>query len=76
MATYAQFYTAGFYSGKPVAACGDRSVIRLDGRVSQLRQETIAEAECRRRGFIAWQLIKGDSLLSAKPITKVVPLYY
>jgi hypothetical protein len=71
MATYAQFY-----SGKPVEACGDRSVIRLDGRVSQLRQETIAEAECRRRGFIAWQLIKGDSLLSAKPITKIVSLYY
>lgn len=69
MKTYAQFFIAGFYSGEPAEACGDRAVIRLDGRMSQLSQETIAEAECRRRGFVAWRLIKGPSLLRAKPIT-------
>jgi hypothetical protein len=76
MKTYVQFFIAGAYSGEPVGACGDRAVVRLDGRLSQLQKETIAEAECKQRGFIAWQLIKGPSLLRAKPITKIVSLYY
>jgi hypothetical protein len=76
MATYAQFFQHALMSGELIEACGDRSVIRLDGRIAQIRQELIAESECLKRGFVAWQLIKGDRLLTAKPITKVVSLYY
>jgi len=76
MATYAQFFHKGVMSDELIEACGDRSVIRLDGRMHQIRQEEVAEKECFKRGYLAWQLIKGDSLLRATPITKVVPLFY
>jgi hypothetical protein len=76
MATYAQFYRKGLLSGEPIEACGDRSIVRLDGRQSQLTHEYIAEQECRKRDYIAWALIRGESLLRAKLVTKIVPLYY
>jgi hypothetical protein len=76
MATYAQFYQKGLLSGEPIEACGDRSIVRLDGRQSQLTHEYIAEQECRKRDYIAWALIKGESLLRAKRVTKIVPLFY
>ena len=76
MKTYAQFYRSSPTTNELIEACGDRSIIRLDGRQSQLTHEYLAEQECRNRGYIAWQLIKGYSLLRAKPITSVVSLYY
>lgn len=76
MATYAQFFHKSVMSDELIEAQGDRSVIRLDGRMHQLRQEEVAEKECFKCGYLAWQLIKGDSLLRATPITKVVPLFY
>ena len=74
--TYAQFFIASLTTGLPIEGCGDRAIIRLDGRQSQLTHEYIAEQECKKRGYIAWQLIRGASLLRAKPCTKVTPLYY
>jgi hypothetical protein len=59
-----------------VEACGDRSVVRLDGRQSRLCHESIAEKECRSRGFVGWQLVKGPSLLRSRPITPIVSLFY
>jgi hypothetical protein len=76
MKTYAQFFQKGVMTGNLIEACGDRSIIRLDGRMNQLSMETIAEEECKNRGYIAWQLIRGCSLLQAKPITKVSSIYY
>jgi hypothetical protein len=75
MAYFAQFYQRRD-SGLLVEACGDRSVIRLDGRMRQLRMEEAAEEECKKRGYAAWQLIRGESLLRAKPLTPAVPLCY
>ena len=75
MRTYVQFFQAGA-NGTLIEACGDRSVVRLDGRQSALKHEVVAEQECKARKYVAWQLIKGPSLLSAKPATCVVPLYY
>ena len=74
--TYAQFFIASLTTGLPIEGCGDRAIIRLDGRQKQETHELLAEQECRQRGFIAWQLIRGYSLLDAKPCTKVTPLYY
>ena len=76
MKTYAQFYRLSPTTNELIEACGDRSIIRLDGRQSQSAHEHLAEQECRNRGYIAWQLIKGESLLRAKPVTRVSPLYY
>lgn len=76
MKIYAQFYRLSPTTNELITACGDRSIIRLDGRQSQLTHELLAEQECRNRDYIAWQLIKGKSLLRAKPVTRVVSLYY
>ena len=76
MKTYAQFYQQSSVTGELIEGCGDRSIIRLDGRQSQLIHEELAEEECRKRGYIAWQLIKGESLLRAKPFTCIVSLFY
>jgi hypothetical protein len=76
MKTYAQFYRYSVTTNEPIEACGDRSIIRLDGRQSQLTHEYIAEQECRKRDYIAWALLKGESLLRAKRITKITPLFY
>ena len=75
MSYFAQFCCRGA-DGSPVEACGDRSVIRLDGRIRRETMEALAEQECKERGYVAWQLIKGESLLRAKPITKVASIYY
>jgi hypothetical protein len=75
MATYAEFFQVNL-TGELAPACGDRSVIRLDGRNSRFNQEKLAEEECRKRKYVAWRLIKGESLLRAKPITKTTSLYY
>ncbi len=76
MKTYARFYQTGLTSGQLIEACGDRSCIKLDGRQSQLTHEYIAEQECRKRGYVGWVLLRGYSLLNAKPITRVSTLYY
>ena len=75
MAYYAQFYRSGA-DDSLVEACGDRSVVRLNGRLKRETMEEIAERECRKRNYVAWQLIRGDSLLRAKPVTRVASIYY
>ena len=75
MAHYAQFFHFDL-AGNLTESCGDRSIIRLDGRQNQRTHELIAELECKKRGYIAWQLIRGSSLLLAKPYTKVCPILY
>lgn len=78
MKYYAQFYqlSTGYISGtippqfgqpKPIPACGDRAIIQIDGRLSKRAMGDIAAMECAKRGYIAWQIIAGDSLLTAKP---------
>lgn len=75
VAYYAQFFELDL-AGNLSECCGDRAVIRLDGRMCQENMEKLAEKECKQRNFIAWQLIRGESLLRAKPFTKVVSLFY
>lgn len=74
MACYAQFFQQGG-DGSPVEACGDRGIVRLDGRWGRFKMEQIAEDECRKRNYIAWQLIRGESLLRAVPVSPVVSLF-
>lgn len=76
MKTYIQFYCLSPITNELIEACGDRSIIKLDGRQSQLTHELLAAQECHNRDYIAWQLIRGWSLLQAKPVTRIISLYY
>lgn len=87
MKYYAQFYTfsTGYVEGstppvflesnrKPVPACGDRALVQLDGRMSSWRMERIAADECKKRGFIAYRMLRGASLREVQnngPVVRV-----
>lgn len=68
-------YWAVFYRmdlvGKLSEACGSDSVYRIDGRLSDRHMRAVAADECKRRGFAAWQIIRGRSLLDAQNATGV-----
>lgn len=79
MKYYAQFFTisTGYIAGTippqfsaptVIESCGDRSVIQIDARLTRRNMGEIAESECIKRGFIAWQIIGGNHLLDAKPL--------
>jgi len=50
------------YSVTPIPATGDRSVIILDGRERAASHISIAREECRKRGFIGFELASGATL--------------
>lgn len=54
---------------EPIPACGDRGIVRLSGRQAGAWVGTLKE-ECRRRGFIGFSIVSGESLLTAKEIRK------
>lgn len=57
--TYAQFYHHAVNSDKLIEACGDRSVIILDGRRPTYALEIVAKYECAKRNYIAYQVRRG-----------------
>lgn len=77
---FAQFYTRAVpnkwndYSDHMVEACGDRSVIILDGRNRVDVHHDIAASECRKRGYIAYQIHSG-SFSESVAKTKIVELF-
>lgn len=66
---YAQFYQKALITGKVIEACGDRSVVILDGRCTRQWMAETAAAECKKRGYVAWRLYKGDSFTRSMPIS-------
>ena len=79
---YAQFYqmSTGYVPwpippefGAPtlIEACGDRSVIIIDARLSRATIGQIAAAECVKRGYAAWRIFKGDSFTRSSPICQI-----
>ena len=77
---YAQFYRKAFdyhtstYSDKLVEACGDRSVIVYDGRMSRDSIMADAKLEGAKRGFNAVALFKGESFNRSVRITEIVTI--
>ena len=69
---YVQFFQKGAVSGQPIEACGDRSVVILDGRESRYDHNAIAAYECAKRGYIGWQLFKGETFTRSSPISNPV----
>lgn len=57
-----------------VEACGDRSVCILDGREKPGTHLQVGAAECRKRGFAAFQVYRGASLLQSLPCSPRIAL--
>ena len=53
-------------------ACGDRAIIRLDGRWRRDTMHAVAQRECRNRNFNGYRLERGDSLLRLFALTPQV----
>lgn len=84
---YAQFFHigTGFVPGsippqfddaykRPIEACGDRSVVVIDARLSAETIASIARAECVKRGYVGYRIFKGDSLTRSSPISGYWPV--
>lgn len=69
---YAQFFHPSAVEPlKLVPACGDRSVIILDGRRSLTALHAVCMDEEERRGYRGYQLMKGESFTRSEPVTGV-----
>lgn len=73
---FAQFYQRGLISNDLIEACGDRSVIILDGRESNASKGAIAAAECKKRGYVAWRIFKGESFTRCTPVSNIWPVVH
>lgn len=62
---YAQFYHYGT-TGELIEACGDRSVVVIDGRLNSATMGRIAAEECKKRGYVAWAMFAGESFTRSK----------
>lgn len=79
---FAQFYqmSTGYIPGtippqfgepKLIEATGDRSVIVLDGRILESFNLNIARQECKKRGYVAYALFKGETFCRSKRVTDI-----
>lgn len=68
---YAQFYQRSAVSDEIIEACGDRSVVILDGRCSKQWMGETAAAECKRRGYLAWRIFRGETFTRSTPVSSL-----
>ncbi len=67
---YAQFYELD-RTNSLVEACGDRQVIKLDGRQSKSSWCSVAEDVARKRGYLAWSIHKGGSFTESRKVVDI-----
>ena len=71
MKYYAQFFIrSAIDNNRIVEGCGDRAVIILDGRITKKLMGEISATECKKRGFVAWQIHQGD-FRQSKPVSGI-----
>ena len=69
---YIQFYQpSAINPADLIEACGDRSVVILDGRLSRFHMGQIAQTECERRKYAAWRIFRGESFTRSLPISQL-----
>ena len=71
---YAQFYQRAVWPAgtlKIIEGTGDRSVVIIDGRLNKQTIGRVAASECAKRGYVAWQLFRGDNFMRAHPMSQV-----
>jgi hypothetical protein len=75
---YVQFYKQSLFGPPPeypvIEAVGDRGVVILDGRSTRRTWYTQSEQLCRSRGFIAFQIFKGDSFSRSRAVSELMYL--
>lgn len=72
---FAQFYQKAVWpigTNKVIEACGDRSVIILDGRNTTETHHVLSRSECSKRGYIGYRLFKGDTFTRSKPVSQYI----
>lgn len=69
---FARFYALSPVTHELIEAAGDRSYLRLDGRVGRAVWHETAEQTAHLRGYIGYMLYKGDSILTATPVSKLM----
>ena len=69
---YIQFYQWGALSGLLIPACGDRSVIILDGRERLETGHKTAIIEGQKRGYPGFNIWEGESFTRSKPRYELV----
>jgi len=67
---YAQFYHYGL-DGNLVEACGDRWVVIIDARLRSATVCKIAEEECKKRGYDAWAIFRGESFTNSAIVSEI-----
>lgn len=67
---YAQFYHYGT-TGNLIEACGDRSVVIIDARLRPATVGEIAAEECKKRGYEAWAIFKGESFTNSVRVSNI-----
>jgi hypothetical protein len=74
--TYVQFFgPSALDSTKLIPACGDRSVIILDGRLTKYTMHVVAGTECAKRKYQAYQLMRGMFRSSGdSELSDIVPI--
>ena len=69
---YAQFYQKSAINSEVIEACGDRSVIILDGRNSLSNWKELATKACFERDYLAFSLHKGVSFNRSVKISNLL----
>ena len=73
---YVQYFTKSAISSELIQACGDRSVVILDGRQALCVQREQARNfnGFRRPVYLAYQIFKGETFSRSEPLTEITPL--
>ena len=58
-------------SGNLTEACGDRAVVMIDARLRKATVGEIAAEECGKRGYNAWAIFKGPSLMTSDRVSEI-----
>lgn len=67
---YVQFFKYDL-SNTLSEGCGDRSIVIVDGRLSTWNVTNIAIQEGIKRGYVAWQVFKGEAFTRSRPISQI-----
>ena len=73
---YVQYLQKSALTGELTPACGDRSVVILDGRnnIETMKAQAVSHNGFRRPIYLAYQIFRGDTFSRSEPITNIIEL--
>lgn len=66
---YIQFFQRSAIDNSLIEACEDRVIV--DAGLAVWRALQVGESECKRRGYLAWQVFEGSSFTDSIAISHV-----